>query len=161
MLCCSLWWFEGHAARSIPQNPRGESGSGQEIQHDAGRLPALSWWRHGVSICLMFTHFEWILCFLFFCQNVEWMVMYLNMLLHRHGDYPMLPNRSQQERDPWYQWDHPDLRRNWGEPVYKNPYKSWFMLNASIQVLSLHTCCAHTFQHAHFFMPHFTTAYNV
>lgn len=29
----------------------------------------------------------------------------------------MLPDRSQQERDPWYQWDHPDLRRNWGEPV--------------------------------------------
>ncbi|KAI4900932.1 hypothetical protein NFI96_001830 [Prochilodus magdalenae] len=34
------------------------------------------------------------------------------------GDYPMLPNRSQQERDPWYKWDHPDLRRNWGEPIH-------------------------------------------
>ncbi|KAM8889725.1 NADH dehydrogenase [ubiquinone] 1 beta subcomplex subunit 8, mitochondrial [Synchiropus splendidus] len=35
-----------------------------------------------------------------------------------YGDYPMLPNRSQHERDPWYQWDHPDLRRNWGEPMH-------------------------------------------
>ncbi|XP_076856622.1 NADH dehydrogenase [ubiquinone] 1 beta subcomplex subunit 8, mitochondrial [Brachyhypopomus gauderio] len=34
------------------------------------------------------------------------------------GDYPMLPNKSQQERDPFYQWDHPDLRRNWGEPIH-------------------------------------------
>lgn len=38
-------------------------------------------------------------------------------LLPRFGDYPQLPNRSQHERDPWYSWDHPDLRRNWGEPV--------------------------------------------
>ncbi|XP_057214779.1 NADH dehydrogenase [ubiquinone] 1 beta subcomplex subunit 8, mitochondrial [Triplophysa rosa] len=37
-----------------------------------------------------------------------------------YGDYPMLPDRSQQERDPWYQWDHPDLRRNWGEPMHWN-----------------------------------------
>uniref|UniRef100_A0A671QIM1 Uncharacterized protein n=1 Tax=Sinocyclocheilus anshuiensis TaxID=1608454 RepID=A0A671QIM1_9TELE len=37
-----------------------------------------------------------------------------------YGDYPLLPERSQQERDPWYQWDHPDLRRNWGEPVRKD-----------------------------------------
>ncbi|XP_033840286.2 NADH dehydrogenase [ubiquinone] 1 beta subcomplex subunit 8, mitochondrial [Periophthalmus magnuspinnatus] len=35
-----------------------------------------------------------------------------------YGDYPMLPDRSQHERDPWYQWDHPDLRRNWGEPMH-------------------------------------------
>ncbi|CAJ1080282.1 NADH dehydrogenase 1 beta subcomplex subunit 8%2C mitochondrial [Astatotilapia calliptera] [Xyrichtys novacula] len=34
------------------------------------------------------------------------------------GDYPKLPDKSQQERDPWYQWDHPDLRRNWGEPMH-------------------------------------------
>ncbi|XP_078284421.1 NADH dehydrogenase [ubiquinone] 1 beta subcomplex subunit 8, mitochondrial [Rhinoraja longicauda] len=34
------------------------------------------------------------------------------------GDYPKLPNRSQQERDPWYTWDEPDLRRNWGEPMH-------------------------------------------
>lgn len=36
---------------------------------------------------------------------------------HRYGDYPMLPNKSIHERDPWYQWDQPDVRRNWGEPV--------------------------------------------
>ncbi|XP_069096462.1 NADH dehydrogenase [ubiquinone] 1 beta subcomplex subunit 8, mitochondrial [Pleurodeles waltl] len=34
------------------------------------------------------------------------------------GDYPKLPDKSQQERDPWYSWDHPDLRRNWGEPMH-------------------------------------------
>ncbi|CAN9509164.1 unnamed protein product [Ophioblennius macclurei] len=34
------------------------------------------------------------------------------------GDYPKLPDRSQHERDPWYKWDHPDLRRNWGEPMH-------------------------------------------
>ncbi|KAM8837255.1 NADH dehydrogenase [ubiquinone] 1 beta subcomplex subunit 8, mitochondrial [Spinachia spinachia] len=34
------------------------------------------------------------------------------------GDYPMLPAKSQSERDPWYEWDHPDLRRNWGEPMH-------------------------------------------
>ncbi|XP_053496425.1 NADH dehydrogenase [ubiquinone] 1 beta subcomplex subunit 8, mitochondrial [Ictalurus furcatus] len=37
---------------------------------------------------------------------------------HGYGDYPVLPDRSQHERDPWYQWDHPDLRRNWGEPIH-------------------------------------------
>ncbi|OXB59739.1 hypothetical protein ASZ78_001861 [Callipepla squamata] len=35
-----------------------------------------------------------------------------------YGDYPMLPNKSAHERDPWYQWDQPDLRRNWGEPMH-------------------------------------------
>ncbi|KAB1271697.1 NADH dehydrogenase [ubiquinone] 1 beta subcomplex subunit 8; mitochondrial [Camelus dromedarius] len=35
-----------------------------------------------------------------------------------YGDYPKLPDRSQQERDPWYDWDHPDLRLNWGEPIH-------------------------------------------
>ncbi|XP_038181683.1 NADH dehydrogenase [ubiquinone] 1 beta subcomplex subunit 8, mitochondrial isoform X2 [Arvicola amphibius] len=34
-----------------------------------------------------------------------------------YGDYPKLPDRSQQERDPWYEWDHPDLRLNWGETI--------------------------------------------
>ncbi|XP_008287044.1 NADH dehydrogenase [ubiquinone] 1 beta subcomplex subunit 8, mitochondrial [Stegastes partitus] len=35
-----------------------------------------------------------------------------------YGDYPMLPNKSQHERDPWYSWDHSDLRRNWGETMH-------------------------------------------
>ncbi|XP_039410294.1 NADH dehydrogenase [ubiquinone] 1 beta subcomplex subunit 8, mitochondrial [Corvus cornix cornix] len=35
-----------------------------------------------------------------------------------YGDYPMLPNKSQYERDPWYQWDQPDMRHNWGEPMH-------------------------------------------
>ncbi|XP_077207216.1 NADH dehydrogenase [ubiquinone] 1 beta subcomplex subunit 8, mitochondrial [Paroedura picta] len=37
-----------------------------------------------------------------------------------YGDYPKLPDRSQQERDPNYRWDHSDLRRNHGEPVHWN-----------------------------------------
>lgn len=41
----------------------------------------------------------------------------LSLCFCSFGDYPKLPDRSQHERDPWYQWDHPDLRRNWGEPV--------------------------------------------
>lgn len=40
------------------------------------------------------------------------------LLSLRYGDYPKLPDRSQQERDPWYDWDHPDLRLNWGEPMH-------------------------------------------
>ena len=36
---------------------------------------------------------------------------------HRYGDYPKLPDKSHHERDPWYQWDQPDMRHNWGEPV--------------------------------------------
>ncbi|PNJ86957.1 NDUFB8 isoform 2 [Pongo abelii] len=35
-----------------------------------------------------------------------------------YGDYPKLPDRSQHERDPWYSWDQPDLRLNWGEPMH-------------------------------------------
>ena len=35
-----------------------------------------------------------------------------------YGDHPKLPDCSQQERDPWYDWDHPDLRLNWGEPMH-------------------------------------------
>uniref|UniRef100_A0A2K5DJA4 NADH dehydrogenase [ubiquinone] 1 beta subcomplex subunit 8, mitochondrial n=1 Tax=Aotus nancymaae TaxID=37293 RepID=A0A2K5DJA4_AOTNA len=36
-----------------------------------------------------------------------------------YGDYyPKLPDRSQQERDPWYDWDQPDLRLNWGETMH-------------------------------------------
>ncbi|KAM9326808.1 NADH dehydrogenase [ubiquinone] 1 beta subcomplex subunit 8, mitochondrial [Gastrophryne carolinensis] len=35
-----------------------------------------------------------------------------------YGDYPMLPEKSQEERDPWYRWDHSDFRRNWGEPIH-------------------------------------------
>ncbi|XP_053163601.1 NADH dehydrogenase [ubiquinone] 1 beta subcomplex subunit 8, mitochondrial isoform X2 [Hemicordylus capensis] len=35
-----------------------------------------------------------------------------------YGDYPKLPDRSQHERDPWYDWDHPDLRRNHGETMH-------------------------------------------
>lgn len=33
-----------------------------------------------------------------------------------YGDYPKFPDRSQQERDPWCDWNHPNLMLNWGEP---------------------------------------------
>merc|ERR1712212_589584 len=36
------------------------------------------------------------------------------------GDYPKMEDRSQHQRDPWYTWDHPDLRRNWNEPMHWN-----------------------------------------
>eukprot|EP00069_Balaena_mysticetus_P008517 bmy_06007T0 len=36
----------------------------------------------------------------------------------RCGYYLKLPDHSQQERDPWYDWDYPDLRLNWGEPMH-------------------------------------------
>ncbi|MEJ1276337.1 hypothetical protein NN561_007241 [Cricetulus griseus] len=45
-----------------------------------------------------------------------------------HGDYPKLPDRSQQERDPWYEWDHSDLRLNWGETGPKQyPYNNLYL----------------------------------
>ncbi|KAH0504477.1 NADH dehydrogenase [ubiquinone] 1 beta subcomplex subunit 8, mitochondrial [Microtus ochrogaster] len=45
-----------------------------------------------------------------------------------YGDYPKLPDRSQQERDPWYEWDHPDLRLNWGETGPKQyPYNNLYL----------------------------------
>ncbi|XP_020822300.1 NADH dehydrogenase [ubiquinone] 1 beta subcomplex subunit 8, mitochondrial isoform X1 [Phascolarctos cinereus] len=34
------------------------------------------------------------------------------------GDYPKLPDHSQHGRDPWYDWDHSELRLNWGEPMH-------------------------------------------
>ncbi|XP_013924524.1 PREDICTED: NADH dehydrogenase [ubiquinone] 1 beta subcomplex subunit 8, mitochondrial [Thamnophis sirtalis] len=37
-----------------------------------------------------------------------------------YGDYPKLPDQSAQERDPWYQWDYPELRRNFGEPLHQS-----------------------------------------
>ncbi|XP_078481976.1 NADH dehydrogenase [ubiquinone] 1 beta subcomplex subunit 8, mitochondrial [Ciona intestinalis] len=33
------------------------------------------------------------------------------------GDYPILPAESCLERDPYYDWDDPFYRRNWGEPI--------------------------------------------
>ncbi|XP_073858602.1 NADH dehydrogenase [ubiquinone] 1 beta subcomplex subunit 8, mitochondrial isoform X2 [Macaca fascicularis] len=45
-----------------------------------------------------------------------------------YGDYPKLPDRSQHERDPWYSWDQPDLRLNWGEPGPKQyPYNNLYL----------------------------------
>ncbi|XP_072280262.1 NADH dehydrogenase [ubiquinone] 1 beta subcomplex subunit 8, mitochondrial [Pyxicephalus adspersus] len=35
-----------------------------------------------------------------------------------YGDYPMLPKKSQEERNPYYQWDHSDFRVNWGETLH-------------------------------------------
>ncbi|XP_063291287.1 NADH dehydrogenase [ubiquinone] 1 beta subcomplex subunit 8, mitochondrial [Pelobates fuscus] len=62
------------------------------------------------------------------------------------GDYPKLPDKSQQERDPWYQWDHPDLRRNWGEPMHWD--FDMFIRNrvdTSPTAVSWNTMCKHLF----------------
>ena len=34
-----------------------------------------------------------------------------------YGDYPKLPLVSNDQRDPFVNWDYPDLKRNFGEPV--------------------------------------------
>ncbi|XP_038816129.1 NADH dehydrogenase [ubiquinone] 1 beta subcomplex subunit 8, mitochondrial [Salvelinus namaycush] len=63
-----------------------------------------------------------------------------------YGDYPQLPDRSQHERDPWYSWDHPDLRRNWGEPIHWD--FDMFIRNrvdTSPSPVDWHTMCKHLF----------------
>jgi len=35
-----------------------------------------------------------------------------------YGDYPKLPHQSMESRDPYYPWDIPELRRNYGEPMH-------------------------------------------
>ncbi|GJQ68754.1 hypothetical protein Trydic_g17286 [Trypoxylus dichotomus] len=34
------------------------------------------------------------------------------------GDYPKLPDLSDDEKDPFYPWDNPELKRNFGEPIH-------------------------------------------
>merc|ERR1712071_136305 len=34
------------------------------------------------------------------------------------GDYPKLPLVSNDQRDPYTNWDYPDLKRNFGEPMH-------------------------------------------
>lgn len=34
-----------------------------------------------------------------------------------HGDYPKLPLVSGEGKDPYYPYDFPELKRNFGEPV--------------------------------------------
>merc|ERR1712137_336946 len=34
-----------------------------------------------------------------------------------YGDYPNLPPVSGDSRDPYYDWDIPELKRNYGEPL--------------------------------------------
>lgn len=36
-----------------------------------------------------------------------------------YGDYPKLPLVSTDMKDPFYNWDYPDMKRNFGEPVRK------------------------------------------
>ena len=36
-----------------------------------------------------------------------------------YGDYPKLPLISTDMKDPYYNWDYPDMKRNFGEPVRK------------------------------------------
>ena len=37
-----------------------------------------------------------------------------------HGDYPKLPHISADSRDPFYPWDFPEHKRNFGEPLHVN-----------------------------------------
>lgn len=34
-----------------------------------------------------------------------------------YGDYPKLPDTPAEDRSPWEDWDIPELKRNYGEPV--------------------------------------------
>ncbi|GJQ72968.1 hypothetical protein Trydic_g1607 [Trypoxylus dichotomus] len=34
------------------------------------------------------------------------------------GDYPKLPDISGEAKDPFYPWDFPELKRNFGEPIH-------------------------------------------
>lgn len=34
------------------------------------------------------------------------------------GDYPKLPDEGCRDRDPYYDWDDPFWRRNYGEPIH-------------------------------------------
>ena len=34
-----------------------------------------------------------------------------------YGDYPKLPRVSAEARDPYEDWDMPEMKRNFGEPV--------------------------------------------
>ena len=34
-----------------------------------------------------------------------------------YGDYPKLPRVSTESRDPYEEWDIPEVKRNYGEPV--------------------------------------------
>ena len=50
--------------------------------------------------------------------NIDFLYVWVFLSVsYRYGDYPKLANKSFHERDPWYQWDQPDVRHNWGEPV--------------------------------------------
>lgn len=35
-----------------------------------------------------------------------------------YGDYPKLPDISFESKDPYYAWDFPEFRRNFGEPLH-------------------------------------------
>lgn len=34
-----------------------------------------------------------------------------------YGDYPQLPDKPTESRDPYYPYDYPELKRNFNEPV--------------------------------------------
>merc|ERR1711874_708202 len=36
------------------------------------------------------------------------------------GDYPKLPIEPMYHKDPYYNWDCPEMRRNYGEPLHEN-----------------------------------------
>ncbi|XP_046444273.1 NADH dehydrogenase [ubiquinone] 1 beta subcomplex subunit 8, mitochondrial-like [Daphnia pulex] len=52
-----------------------------------------------------------------------------------YGDYPKLPLISNDMKDPLYNWDMPDLKRNYGEPIHTqyDAYVEERLSNARIQ----------------------------
>ncbi|XP_043846294.1 NADH dehydrogenase [ubiquinone] 1 beta subcomplex subunit 8, mitochondrial [Dromiciops gliroides] len=63
-----------------------------------------------------------------------------------YGDYPKLPDRSQHERDPWYDWDHSELRLNWGEPMHFDfDMYTRNRVDTSPTPVSWNTMCKHFF----------------
>ncbi|XP_074151431.1 NADH dehydrogenase [ubiquinone] 1 beta subcomplex subunit 8, mitochondrial [Sminthopsis crassicaudata] len=70
-----------------------------------------------------------------------------------YGDYPKLPDRSQHERDPWYDWDHSELRLNWGEPMHFDfDMYTRNRVDTSPTAVSWNTMCKHFFGFLGFMM---------
>lgn len=141
--CFSLWFVKGYCTWTAPEVPRGDGSCCKEVQLEAWGLCTISRQRRGVSfilhnpvvhcsydhpfsLCRYWSTVQPIPCYVY--QLVVWTTIngvctqvinnYVSSVcVWSFGDYPKLPDRSQAERDPWYKWDHPDLRRNWGEPV--------------------------------------------
>lgn len=57
--------------------------------------------------------------------------------MENYGDYPKLPDETPYDRDPYYDWDQPSLRRNHGEPlhIHQEVYDSFSALDRKPELL--------------------------